>query len=442
MEFHTDQQVEASFVGLMLHNPIAFAATVDRHRITVDNFVDPLHRLVFETGLPLIAESGIPPDERLLTVKLADKLTTADVVKLGELSRDACLGGQANYYANELRERTARRQIARVAPLIVKALTDGNFDAAEDFADTIRIEIAKAQAEVQSTSLASVLDRFAKADRDREQGKSAHVQLTGFSELEGATGGLRAGELLAIAGATSGGKSAFMRCLATAIASTGVPVGIVSIEDPEATWASRFLADASDCEVRDVRHGTLNADGWRRITQAQNPLRRMRVRLECLPSSSSTAEVLAAMRRAAMDGARFLFVDYLQAIRNNDRRGRHIELGEACARIKGEGTRLGCAVVLGSQVNRESLKDDKPSLYSLKETGDVENIAEAVGVLWCRKRHDKDHERDCIDLHLLKSKNGNRRVIQLEWWPEFTRYQERRPPAPIVPIHRAETSKE
>jgi replicative DNA helicase len=140
--------------------------------------------------------------------------------------------------------------------------------------------------------------------------------------------------------------------------------------------------------------------------------------------------VLAAMRGVTVAPGTWLFVDYLQAIRSGDPRGRHAELSDSLAAIKGEADRLGARLIVASQQNREGIREGRgdggPRLASLKETGDAEVMAEAVAILWCKDKHvdRQDHGLDCMELHVVKAKNGRRGVVPLRWDGPRTHYEE------------------
>lgn len=73
-------------------------------------------------------------------------------------------------------------------------------------------------------------------------------------------------------------------------------------------------------------------------------------------------------------------------------------------RLKAHAARLGVALVIVSQLSRPKDKGEgyEPNKHDLKESGDLENGAEYVVLLW----RSKDHDFAPVHLKLAKSKNG------------------------------------
>jgi replicative DNA helicase len=122
-------------------------------------------------------------------------------------------------------------------------------------------------------------------------------------------------------------------------------------------------------------------------------------------------DVMAAMSRCAMRGAKIVVVDYVQTIDSSKRQqDRRNEIRWLCARLKAHAQRLNVHLVLLSQLSRPP-KDDpfrEPTKHDLKEAGDIENAAEYVLVLW----RECDDDFAPVRIKLAKSKMGN---VGCEW---------------------------
>jgi hypothetical protein len=105
-------------------------------------------------------------------------------------------------------------------------------------------------------------------------------------------------------------------------------------------------------------------------------------------SSTSIGEIEAscqAMQRRRERRAqqlRVVFVDYLKQVRASDRyKGQRVyEIGEITAGLRDIAKRSAICVVLAVQLNRgvESREDKRPTLADLRESGDIENDADVV----------------------------------------------------------------
>jgi replicative DNA helicase len=122
-------------------------------------------------------------------------------------------------------------------------------------------------------------------------------------------------------------------------------------------------------------------------------------------------EICAAMRRLVhRHGARVVFVDYIQTILSSHPNApRRDQVRDMAARLKGQAAALEVPLVLVSQLSRPEigLQVREPTIHSLKETGDLENSAEIILLLW--RPDAKDHS--AISVKIGKSKWGARKRL-------------------------------
>lgn len=122
-------------------------------------------------------------------------------------------------------------------------------------------------------------------------------------------------------------------------------------------------------------------------------------------------------------------VDYLQlmhADRNkNDSRDR--EIGMISSGLKNLAKELGIPVIAISQLNRtiEREKERRPRLSDLRESGNLEQDADIVGILWKPARDDDSGDSDCIpvNLEILKQRNGPTGTVPLTFLRGYTRFE-------------------
>jgi replicative DNA helicase len=190
------------------------------------------------------------------------------------------------------------------------------------------------------------------------------------------------GSLTVLGGQTGAGKSTIALYLADAYERVGIAPGVISLEDPASTWGRRIIGADSGA---DPVHAS--ADGWDSIAEAAERAGLSSSRW-AFPTRYDVSEVLAHMRRLVdVEGCGVIFVDYLQVVTNREHRGYHRGelLSAATAAMKGEAKRLGVPLFLGSQIKRVERVGGKlrePSIHDLKESGDIENMAEGVVLLW------------------------------------------------------------
>jgi len=111
-----------------------------------------------------------------------------------------------------------------------------------------------------------------------------------------------------------------------------------------------------------------------------------------------------------------LFVDYLQYLMPDDpRAARNQQVGQLSrdlARIKGD---YNIPVVVAAQLNRasESRKDRRPMMTDLRDSGEVEQDADAIVLLYRPNQHDRDKDDDTLEMDCQKFRMG------VTWFASF-----------------------
>jgi replicative DNA helicase len=214
--------------------------------------------------------------------------------------------------------------------------------------------------------------------------------------LDRALNGKRPGDLVIVGADTNVGKTHFAIGEADAARAAGIVAGVVSCEDPEDVFASREL---------DKWHATggMQPSGpqWWLATLAAPRL----------------DEVVRAMTGlVSRHGAKFLVVDYVQAI-EHDAENRRLALRDIANRLKGCAKRLGVPLMLLSQLTVErpwgggkkgrDLEEEMlargPSKNDLRDSRDLSHAAEVVITLW----RAQDFDACPIRAKVAKSKRGS-----------------------------------
>jgi replicative DNA helicase len=217
----------------------------------------------------------------------------------------------------------------------------------------------------------------------------------GIEALDDVIGGVGPGTMTVLGGTTGVGKSSLILFMAMEMAQNGHRPGIVSCEDPEEVWGARLLAYWSYLPSR-VVFGADNLDMTQdELVEAMENAEKAIIGRTDTPIhfryeiGSEASSILGAVHSLARkDNCDIVFVDYIQAIRVDARASRYDKaVSDIAKQLKGTCHRLGVPLILGSQLarNREN-PTREPTLFSLKESGDLENEAEVVLLAWNRKK--------------------------------------------------------
>lgn len=220
-----------------------------------------------------------------------------------------------------------------------------------------------------------------------QAGEDAGMVPSGIVALDRLIGGFYPGEMTLIGGRPSMGKSAVALSIALNAARAGHGVVIASLEmNPEAL-ALRALAEATSRRKRALPYASIRRG---QFTDADHPaLRQAAQDVAELPITFLSREyadigaLMAGARQARRimgeEHMRLLIVDYAQLLRSQAR-SRYEQITEISLALKQLSGALNIPVIALSQLSRqvESREDKRPMLSDLRESGQLEQDADAV----------------------------------------------------------------
>lgn len=220
-----------------------------------------------------------------------------------------------------------------------------------------------------------------KADEASRLGGPSGLR-TGMASVDAALGGLEDGTMTVLAGRPGMGKSALAHGWALSAARRGVGVLEISLEMSAMQLGRRSLSAAAGVPLRALKAGQHGPYANRLLT-ARRELNNLPLTIE--DGGGLTSALIALKARAAKrrHGLGLIMVDHLHIVRPDDADARHGGTW-AVGRISGAMKRLAkefeCPVLLLAQLNRgvEGRDDKRPGLGDLRQSGDIEQDADAV----------------------------------------------------------------
>lgn len=232
----------------------------------------------------------------------------------------------------------------------------------------------------------SAFESLDEIDREADQGR-AKGYMTGLRCFDRRMRGLRPGWLVVVAGRPSMGKTALARAAALGCAQrTKAQVLFFALEMARRELDERTLSQLSHLDGDGIAYKDMNGD-----TLPLADRRRLRELAQMVPQNLIVDDspilsvdyvrrrVLALKQRGPIAA---VFIDYLQIMDRPDGKGRNEAsvIGEMTKGLKQLAREAGTCIVLLSQINRgvESRDDKRPQLSDLRESGAIEQDANAV----------------------------------------------------------------
>lgn len=149
-------------------------------------------------------------------------------------------------------------------------------------------------------------------------------------------------------------------------------------------------------------------------------------RLQIFDSSSTVDELADIIQVHTQNGAiGAVFIDYIQKIKIVGRfPTRQVELQKVSERILEAAKRCAVPIILGAQLNRDTINRTRPKLENLRESGDIENDANTVIAIYNESVENSDTEQSYnneagevdFELSILKNRNGlSNKTIKLKF---------------------------
>jgi len=407
-------------------------------RIRPESFYDTKHGIIFERLLDLYNRQT-PIDisvvaEELKTARQLD--TVGGYAFLTQVSSRIPTTAQASYFIQKVREQSLLRDIIRSATGAVEECY--NFSGGiDEFVDQVESRIFSVTQNRVSESAKPMREPTREAMRVVTQMMMKKGELTGvssgFVELDRLMWGFQRQEMIILAARPSMGKTSLALNFAEAAAMPkhGPPAAtlIFSLEMSASQLALRMLCSRARVNMKLLRDGLLSKNGeeQNRLLQTADEFTKSPIFID----DSSALSIMQLRAKARRTHARtplgLIIVDYLQLLSPNDSRmPREQQVAEASRGLKSLAKELDVPVLVLSQLNRSSEKENRiPKLADLRESGSIEQDADVVLMLARPRDADEKFQvaADSAELIVAKQRNGPIGELKLTFLRDITRFE-------------------
>ncbi len=417
--------------GILLENQ---AMNIVVEILSSEDFYSEANTRIFEAMVGLFARNQ-PVDH----VTLRDDLAQGG--KLQAVGGDEYLLSLTNTiptvaniqaHANIVREKSVVRSLITSCHEIA-ARGYGDYGAVEEYLDEAEGSIFKIAKERQRSPYEHVKDvvmrTFEEINEAAKRGHSITGAPTGFDRLDGMTAGMHPGDLIIIAGRPGMGKTSFaLNVGLNACAARQTPVAVFSLEMPKEQLVRRMLCSEARVDGSRMRTGKLVRDDWPKLANAAGVLSEMPIWIDDTPAITML-ELRAKSRRLMSDsGLGLIVVDYLQLMRSGSRNdSREQEISEISRSLKALAKELSIPVIALSQLNRgvesRGVKDKRPQLSDLRESGAIEQDADTIWFIYRDEVYNKESEdRGVAEIIIGKQRAGPVGTCRVRFFNEYTRF--------------------
>ena len=413
-------------------------------KIAPEYFYKVPHQEIY-SALIALYETGEPVDEILLLDYLRKhglEEEVGGIAAIYAIQDRIETPAHARYFARIVQDKYLLRRLIRTSREAIEACYDQQEDMAafiekieQDIFEISRDRVSESAKPLRQSLDDAVADIHALLNGKQE----ADGVLSGFRDLDGMTYGFHPGEMIVLAARPSVGKTSLgMNFAEHAILPDGGrgPSGVLvfSLEMTASQLAMRLICSRARVDMKRIRDRVISKQDSEDITTTVKELKQAPLWIDDA-SSSTILDLRAKARRLhTKQKLGLIIVDYLQLIRGTDTRvQREQQIADISRGIKGMAKELNVPVVVLSQLNRESERENRdPRLSDLRESGSIEQDADVVLLLHRPKKRDEDEavqdgglpgDVEAIKLIIAKQRNGPVGDVDLTFVRRYTRYE-------------------
>ena len=380
--------------------------------------------------------------------KTVDVLTVADQLSkdgvldviggtdyLYELSSFLLTSSSADEYAKIVKEKSILRNILKVSQKIIGDVYDQK--ETFDILQTIEKRIFDLTQNNISDEVHCIKDLLGlRIDEymdlvDHPEKINEKKVMSGYNNMDEMLWWFKPGELLIVAARPSMGKTAFaINILEHVAVKQKKAIAMFSLEMGAEQIVDRILSMVSGVSMTKITKWRLESEDFSNIGEAMEQLSSTRIFIDD-KWSTTIPQIKSKIRRLKIkEGLDMVIIDYLQLMSGSSTgySGNRVqEIGEISRGLKELARELEIPIIALSQLSREVEKrvDKKPQLSDLRESGSIEQDADAVMMLHREDYYDPDTDKKWLtDVCIRKNRNGPVGEIELFFHREIMRFVE------------------
>tara|TARA_R110000744_G_scaffold249168_1_gene365424 strand:- start:3840 stop:5129 length:1290 start_codon:yes stop_codon:yes gene_type:complete len=395
-----------------------------------DLFNNPFHKSVF-LAMTTLRDRGETVD--ILT--LGKLIKGEDVVlQLSQITEEAYSFTEANTCIAVLAEEFQKRILFGIVSDVNTQLT--NREELEIIVGGIEKNISKISlsrgedlADLKKQLLIMLKDVEVRMNTDGLMGTP-----TGFKDIDKFTGGWQETDLIIVGGASSMGKTSFALALAYNAAKYGdTPTVVFSYEMSSNQLLKRLVSVESGVSNNYIANGTINDEDLRKIHDATTVLESIPLNVDECNITSLRYLVYRIKEYVKNRGVKVVMVDYLQLVSYSQKGlSREQEVSKVARKLKNLAKELNITIIALSQLNRgvSMRNNSKPTLSDLRESGEIEQAADIVMLLYRPEYYGLEYDdyghdaKGLASVIFAKGRNIGVGEVTLRFISELTKFED------------------
>ncbi len=337
----------------------------------------------------------------------------------------------AEVYGEMVARTSTRRKMLEASDSIRKLAHDEELpiDKVISEAEEALFAVSNSQIKREFVPLADALsDYWDEMEKLLEIGAGTVGMPTGFKMLDDLLGGFQKSDLVVFAGRPGMGKTSWMLTVALQLARRDQRVAIFTMEMGVEQMVQRLISMETGIRVQKLRTANISSREQSRLSQAMGSIANLPLFIDDTPSITPIEMRTKCRRLQHEHGLDIVMVDYMQlmsagkAYENN----RVQEISFISRSLKELARELNVCLLSTAQLSRavEQRQDKRPQLSDLRESGSIEQDADAVMFLYRDEVYNPDTTEfpNQADVLLSKHRHGPTGTVQLYFEKSITKF--------------------
>jgi replicative DNA helicase len=363
-------------------------------------------------------------------LKNKNKLDFVNSLYLAELTQGVNSSYHIREYVKILKEKEIARSLIFFSQKTYKNAKNEELDCFETLEEAEK-ELLSINNDLKANTIRSCADIITEYIEEQEKGDILKERIySGYKDLDKLFGGFRKGNLIILAAAPGMGKSAFAGNLAINMLFSNKNVLFFSLEMSEQEIVNRILGILTDIHMYKIDNNILSNEEKEKIYRAEDLMKkndRMFIEEGRIDLNGLKRKCRILKKQKKID---VIFLDYLQLVEVNSKKGtRENDISEISRTLKGIATELDVCFIALSQINRAvgTQENKRPELHSLRESGAIEQDANAVIFLYDETYYDKDNLIDKeikTEIIVKKNRTGGKGTVFLDFKKNTSKFSD------------------
>jgi replicative DNA helicase len=368
--------------------------------------------------------------EKIDPILLENVLNEKELQKIFELMDSVHTTANFEHYVQELINQKIKQEILYICN---NAKDDIELNDTETAKNIIISKLEKINnpnsGKVKTYGLEDIYNSFF-SELDKEEIPTFDL---GFKTIKDVN--LEGGDLMIVAGRPGAGKTAYLLNMAFRLGKQGKKGLFFSLEMSAQQIGKRILSILTGVELYKIRDKKgqkyLTEQDFKLLNLASEKIGNYKINVVDTQNPNFDNIKAIAKQEKRKNDIDFIMIDYLQLIRMPNAKNRLEEVTEISLALKSLARQLDVPVIAISQLSRatETRTDKRPLISDLRESGQIEQDASVIQLLYCDDYYKKTEEKAkdgkvIVEVNTAKNRNGKVSVTNLSFNMQTQRFGE------------------